>query len=295
MTDKVQSKWVKHLTSMLAWIAGITFFAVLFYHMGLLISASHAGWKIQNIHKHEGWLAVGLLFGTLVWFVAIALITCIPPIGKFVDFLHEQSFPKTVTILGFVLVGLFPPLYLYGVETFLPAKLGTKSGHVRITEDGRLMMAGETMPVNRWKTGSKAVPLSDDFVLVFDGLKRNGFSTRVTARVSLTLNEGEVLRELLAKHYAELPFVGDTVQPGSYVGYNADDLPSAVTSELATVLEPTVSQMLKQMETSPTNGAPSELVVRSRSSAEVSLRTPPAWIKSIRVSDIEIQSWSKEQ
>lgn len=294
MTDKVQSWRVKKLMSGLAWVAGITFIMVLFYHMSLLISASHAGWKIQNIHKHEGWLAVGLLFGTLAWFIGLALTTLIPPIGRTVDFLQKHSFPKTVTILGFVVVALFSPLYLYGVETLLPAKLGTKAGYVRITEDGRLMKAGETAPVNRWETNSKVVPLSDDFILVFDGLKRNGFSTRVRLRVRLTLREGEELRELLAKHYAELPFAGDTLQPGSYIGYDVDDLPSAVTSELATVLEPTVSQMLKQMETSPVNGAPSELVVRSRNSAEVALRTPPAWIKDIRVSDIEIQSWSKE-
>lgn len=300
MTDKVQNRWVKHLTALLAWIAGIAFVCVLLYHMGLLISASHAGWKIQNIHKHEGWLAVGLLFGTLAWFIGLALITLIPPVGRTVDFLQKYSFPKTVTILGFAIVALFSPLYLYGVETLLPATLGTKSGHVRITEDGRLMRAGETIPVNRWETGSKVVPLSDDLILVFDGLKRNGFSTRVTVRVSLTLREGEALRELLARHYAELPFVGDAgesqVHPSGYdPGYDPDDLPSTIASELATILEPSVSQMLRQMETSPTNGAPSELVVRSRSSAEVSLSTLPGWIQDIRVSDIEIHSWEKEQ
>ena len=295
MTDEVQSGWVKHLTGALAWTAGIVFAVVLLYHMGLLITASEAGWKIQNIHKHEGWLAVGLLFGTLVWFIGLALTTLLPPIGRTVDFLQKHSFPKTVTILGFVAVALFSPLYLYGVETLLPATLGTKEGFVRITEDGRLMKAGETAPVNRWETKSKVVPLTDDFGIVFDGLERNGFSTRVTARVSLTLNEGEALRELLARHYAELPFAGDTLQPGSYTGYDVDDLPSAVTSELTTVLEPVVTQMLRQMETSPTNGAPSELVVRSRSSAEVSLPTLPAWIKDIRVSNIEISSWNKEQ
>ena len=294
MTDQQTDKRperprISWLVGALGWVTGIAFVAVLIGALCILGTASDIGARIGNTEKREGWWAFLLLVACIAWLILWFVVRFLTPVGRLVKWLNRQSSDRAGVLLGFVWMCLLPPLYLWGMNYAFPAKLGTEAGFVRITSSGKLMLPGAVVSANRFERSSKVVPIgASTATVVFEGLSRNGFTTRVTATVEYQPRVGDEFRRLSLRRYADIPFLTSGYSGASKVEYRF------LSDEVALLLEPVIDRTLNELDMHPTNGAPSELTIRSRASAEDSLPKLPAWLMYIRVSNISVESWKKE-
>jgi len=274
--------------SVFAWGIGIFFVVLLLGTLFGLIAASDAGAQIGNSEKHEGWWALGLLVGALAWLALWAVPRYLTPLSHVINRLNRKTSWRAGVILCFLWMCAFPPLYYWGMDRIFPAVLGTRDGFVRITSTGEMMLPGTVVSTDRFERSSKVVPTNvRTAVLQFDGMSRNGFTTRVTANVEYQVRQGEELRQILFGHYDDIPYLTS--------GYGSADSQNYhfLSDEVAEVLRPVIDRTLGELAVHPTNGAPSELTIRSRTAAEGSLPALPPWLMYIRVSNITVESWEK--
>jgi hypothetical protein len=290
-TSEQPVRWkVLALIRVLCWVTGMIFAVILVGTLITLMTASDFGAQIGNTEKREGVWAFCLLIGCVVWWITWMIFRFCGPFREPINRLEKRTAGLAPVALGFLWMCFFPPLYYFGMDYIFPPTLGTKAGFVRIMSTGELLQAGTILPTTRFERSSKVVPLSDRTTnLQFDGLGRDGFTTRITATVKYRVRSGESFRELLIRRYADVPFLSNGYDTADRVQYPFLD------DEVAKVLHPVIEETLTDLAARPVNGAPSELTIRSRSAAERSLPSLPPWLEYVRVSNLSVESWKKDQ
>ncbi len=288
--ERPVSRKVRVFIRVLCWVTGMIFAVILVGTFITLVSASDFGAQIGNTEKREGVWAFCLLIGCFIWWIAWMIFRFCGPLRGSINRLETRTGGLAPVALGFLWMCFFPPLYYFGMDYIFPPTLGMKTGFVRIMSNGELLEAGTIRPTTRFERSSKVVPLFDrTTTLQFDGLGRDGFTTRITATVKYRVRPGESLRELLIRRYADVPFLNNGYDTADRVQYPFLD------DEVAKVLHLVIEETLTDLAAHPINGAPSELTIRSRSAAERSLPSLPPWLEYVRVSDLSVESWKKDQ
>lgn len=255
--------------------------------IAVLGAASEAGAEIGNTEKHEGSWILFLLIGSLLWWVVWGIIRMF---ATPINWPNGRTSNKAGITLGYLWMCLFPLLFYLGMDRAHPPMLGTKVGFVRIMSTGELLQSGTLLRTTRFERSSKVVPLSDrTTTLWFNSLEQDGFSTRVTATVEYRLRSGEPLRQLLVRRYADIPFLSAGYGSAARMQYPFLD------EEVAKILHPVIDETFNELSTHPINGAPSELTIRSRGAAEHTLPSLPLWLEYVRVSNVSVESWKKDQ
>lgn len=172
-----------------------------------------------------------------------------------------------------------------------PPVLKTQASFFRITEAGTLLKAGQTIPTNIYHVESKVVPIASSGDYTFDAEEQAGFSTKMVVGVTVQLRYGNSLAQFLHNHYTSLE--GHPLLEGESIP--DFDTPSSVVKEVNAYLQPPIDELYREVQAQKTPVSTTSLLVRLRQIVEERKQTLPAWIDSIEVTKVDIQSWRQKE
>jgi hypothetical protein len=133
---------------------------------------------------------------------------------------------------------------------------------------------------------SKPVPIDSVTTVETFVAERNGFSTKVSYTVGLTLANDLGTQRMLARIYTSLP---KTLVKDSFTG---DILtPDPIKDLIKLTMDPAVEQIVTDIENGSTNASSSALNIRFRQIVELHKKDLPSWIQVIDPESVHITGW----